>query len=213
MPAEYNRFSCLTLRSVLWTYLRLFFFSYLTFGKAIFLCLRGEEKNIETWGQWQRSSRSLLIKETTYQITKSHTLAHTHSWLPETNKYKHDLALSPRKITVVSWCTVGTARSQTLTPTRAPVAENGGCEEEAMELEGLRLRYEIRRKAVCLTFTPRLAWWTSFSGHASKHLATQATRPNWEPCRSARSVRPASQLTGLWLTPNEHLRSHFSTCP
>lgn len=35
----------------------------------------------------------------TYQITKSHTLAPTHSQLPETNKYKHDLALSLRKIT------------------------------------------------------------------------------------------------------------------
>lgn len=30
-------------------------------------------------------------------------MAHTRSWLPETNKYKHDLALSPRKITLVSW--------------------------------------------------------------------------------------------------------------
>lgn len=79
----------------------------------------------------------------TYQITESHTLAHTHSWLPETNKYKHDLSLSPRKITVVSWRTVRTvrtARCQTLTPTRAPAAENAGCEEEAMELGGLRLR-------------------------------------------------------------------------
>lgn len=93
----------------------------------------------------------------TYQITESHTLAHTHSWLPETNKYKHDLALSPRKITAVSWRTVRTARCQTSTPTRAPAAENAECEAEAMELEGLRLGYEIRRKAVCLTFTPRLA--------------------------------------------------------
>lgn len=144
----------------------------------------------------------------TYQINESHTLAHTHSWLPETNKYKHDLALSPRKITVVSWRTGRTARSQTLTPTRAPAAENA---EEAMELEGSRLGFEIRRKVVCLTFTPRLAWWTSFSGHVSKHLATQATRPNSEPCRSARSVRLASQLTGLRLTLNEHLRSHLPT--
>lgn len=80
----------------------------------------------------------------TYQITESHTLAHTHSWLPETNKYKHDLALSPGKITAVSWRTVRTARCQTLTPTRAPAAENAGCEEEAMELEGLRLKSDVK---------------------------------------------------------------------
>lgn len=132
----------------------------------------------------------------TYQITKSHTLAHIHSWLPETNKCKHDLALSPRKITVVSWRTVRTARCQTLTPTRAPAAENAGCEEEAIELEGLRLRYEIRRKAVCLTSTPRLARWTSFSGQSTwPHKPRVRTR---KPCRWARSVRLASQLIGLW---------------
>lgn len=32
-------------------------------------------------------------------------MAHTHSQLPETNKYKHDLALSQRKTTLESWRT------------------------------------------------------------------------------------------------------------
>lgn len=135
----------------------------------------------------------------TYQISESHTLAHTHSWLPETNKYKHDLALSPRKITVVSRRTVRTAWSQTLTPTRAPAAESAGCEEEALELEGLTLR-EIRRKAVMfnvhtMTRTMNVSR-VKAPGHTS-HAPELRTL-------SARSVRLASQLTGLWL--------HFSAC-
>lgn len=73
----------------------------------------------------------------TYQITKSHTLAPTHSQLPETNKYKHDLALSLRKITLVSWRTVKQLGAKHRHPlmrtlqhndTNMQIVENAGCE-------------------------------------------------------------------------------------